>query len=230
MDFDMTTFPKLCLIWAVASMLVMSAPAIAQDSSFPMRETPRSETTHGVPHVQIDVQAIPELSEEMLRQVAEFPGVVLGATRVSLPGAVGLQLAGDVFIAQPQAILGGREFAHLHPDGSLHASLLPDTAQAAIDAGWAVAHPWADQRAGWEGSVMIHTPITEAELDVVLQLVRGSYTFITGELTPETEKRLHRQFYGFWGSRHFSGRKPGQFSLPHLESTELRHWEAQCGL
>lgn len=181
----MTTFPKLCLISAVASMLVLSAPAIAQDRSIPMRETPRPETTNGVPHVQIDVQAIPELSEEMLRQVAEFPGVVLGAIRVSLPGAVGFQLASDVSIVQPQAIVGGREFAHLHPDGSLHASLHPDIARAAIDASWAVAHPWADQRAGWEGFVMISTPVTEAELNVVLQLLRGSYTFITGELLPE---------------------------------------------
>lgn len=181
----MTTFPKLCLISAVASMLVMSAPAIAQDTSIPMRETPRPETTNGVPHLQIDVQAIPELSEEMLRQVAEFPGVVLGATRVSLPGAVGFQLAGDIPIAQPQAIVGGREFAHLHPDGSLHASLHPDTARAAIDAGWAVAHPWADQRAGWEGFVMIYSPTTEAELDVVIQLLRGSYTYITGQSLPE---------------------------------------------
>jgi len=32
---------------------------------------------------------------------------------------------------------------------------------------------------------MIYTPINEAELDVVLQLVRGSYTYITGEDLPE---------------------------------------------
>ena len=105
---------------------------------------------------------------------------------MSLPGAVGFQLTSDVSIAQPQAIVGGREFAHLHPDGSLHASLHPDTARAAIDAGWAVAHPWADQRVGWEGFVMIYTPTTEVELEVVLQLVRGSYSYITGQSLPET--------------------------------------------
>jgi phospholipase/carboxylesterase len=33
---------------------------------------------------------------------------------------------------------------------------------------------------------MIYTPITESELDVVLHLLRGSYTFITGEALPET--------------------------------------------
>jgi phospholipase/carboxylesterase len=33
---------------------------------------------------------------------------------------------------------------------------------------------------------MIYTPLTEAELDVVLQLLRGSYTYITGQSLPET--------------------------------------------
>ena len=59
-------------------------------------------------------------------------------------------------------------------------------ALAAIEAGWAVAHPWAKQRAGWEGFVMIFTPNTQAELNVVLQLVRGSYTYVTGQSLPET--------------------------------------------
>jgi hypothetical protein len=67
-----------------------------------------------------------------------------------------------------------------------HASLHLDTARTAIGAGWAVAHPWADQRAGWEGFVMIYTPITETELEVVLQLVRGSYTYNTGVALAET--------------------------------------------
>lgn len=184
----MPRLSNLLLIPAAVSLLTAAAPASAQNVTFPMRDGPRPETTNGVPHVQIGVSPVPELSEEMLRQVAEFPGVVLGATRVSLPGAVGFQLTADVPIAQPQAVVGGREFAHLHPDGSLHASLHPDTARAAVDADWAVAHPWANQRAGWEGFVMIYTPIDDAELDVVLQLVRGSYTFITGEALPETQR------------------------------------------
>ena len=177
--------PDLIVISAAVTLLTATAPASAQDVTFPMRDGARPDTTNGVPHVQIDISPVPELSDAILRQVAEFPGVVLGATRVSLPGAVGFQLTSDAPIAQPRAIVGGREFAHLHPDGSLHASLHPDTAHAAIDAGWAVAHPWAGQRAGWEGFVMIYTPTTEAELDVVLRLVRGSYAYITGQALPE---------------------------------------------
>ncbi|MDF1728487.1 MAG: DUF5519 family protein [Sulfitobacter sp.] len=182
----MPRFRNLIFVSAAVSLFAAAAPASARDVAFPMRDGARPETTSKVPHVQIGIQPVPELEEEMLRQVADFPGVILGATCVSLPGAVGFQLTGDVSIAQPQAIVGGREFAHLHPDGSLHASLHPDTARAAVMAGWAVAHPWANKRAGWEGFVMIYTPLTEAELDVVLQLLRGSYTYITGEALPET--------------------------------------------
>jgi phospholipase/carboxylesterase len=180
----MTFFSKPLPILATAFLFALIMPAVAQDIAFPMRDGARPMTTDGVPHIQIDARAIPALSEELLRQVAEFPGVVLGATRVSLPGAVGFQLADNVSIAQPQAIVGGREFAHLHPDGSLHAALHPDAAEAAIAAGWAVAHPWADQRAGWEGFVMIYTPVSENELDTVLRLVRSSYAFVTGRPLP----------------------------------------------
>lgn len=162
----------------------IGSAAIAQDMALPERQGPRPETTSGVPHVQVDIDAKPGLSEELLRRVDTFPGVVLGNTRVSLPGAVGFQLANDLPLAHPEVIVGGREFAHLHPDGSLHASLAPETAKAAIKAGWAISHPWANQRNGWEGFVMIYTPQSEKELDVVFDLVKSSYTFVTGNQVP----------------------------------------------
>lgn len=81
--------------------------------------------------------------------------------------------------------MGGREFAHLHKDGSLHASLKPELAVEAIEAGWAVAHPWANQRKGWEGFVMIFTPTTSDELEVVKRLVEDSYSFVTGKVLTE---------------------------------------------
>ena len=85
-----------------------------------------------------------------------------------------------MLLSQPNSIVGGFEFAHMHTDGSLHASLDPEMARRAIEAGWAVAHPWAKQRPGWSGFVMIYTPTTPEELDVVIYLVESSYTFITG--------------------------------------------------
>ncbi len=165
---------------ALVAMVAIAPSVLAQEMRLPDRETPIPRTTNGVPHVQIGVDAVPELSDELLRLVAELPGVALGPTRISLPGAVGFHLDEDLPLAHPEAVVGGREFAHLHPDGSLHASLHPDTADAAVEAGWAVSHPWSGQREGWGGFVMIYTPVTDAELDVVFQLVQSSYAYVTG--------------------------------------------------
>lgn len=178
----MTKFPKLCATIVATFLYTTLMPAFAQSIDLPLRETPRPQTTNGVPHVQIGVEAVQELSEELLRRVARFPSVELGETRVSLPGAIGFRLADDLPLAHPEVIVGGREFAHLHRDGSLHASLDPELARVAIEAGWAVAHPWAEQREGWEGFVMIFTPSTSNELEVVLQLVENSYSFVTGQI------------------------------------------------
>jgi phospholipase/carboxylesterase len=183
-EMRMFKLSKRLTILATATLLANAMPAFAQDVSLPQREGPRPETTNGVPHIQLGLEAVPELSELMLKHVGAFPGVTLGATRLSLAGAVGFQLSNDLTIANPDAIVGGREFAHVHPDGSLHASLEPELARAAVKAGWATPHPWADQRAGWEGFVMIYTPTTEAELDVVLQLISGSYSYVTGRPAP----------------------------------------------
>jgi phospholipase/carboxylesterase len=167
-------------ILVAAILFANVAPVWAQETPLPDRDGPRPQTTDSIPHVQLDVEPLPELTALMLEHVEKLSGVTLGATRVSLPGAVGFQLSNDVSLANPDAIVGGREFAHVHPDGSLHASLEPELARAAVNAGWATPHPWADQRPGWEGFVMIYTPTTQEELDVVLLLIRESYTYVTG--------------------------------------------------
>ena len=166
----------------VAALILVGAalPGIAQDGNWPDRETPRPRTTDGVPHVQIGIEPIPEFSEELLRRVAEIPDVEIANTIVSLPGALGFWIDEDVDLAHPEAIVRGREFAHIHPDGSLHASLNPETAKIVSEKGWSIAHPWANQRPGWEGFVMIYTPTTQEELDVVFDLVLASYRYVTG--------------------------------------------------
>lgn len=170
---------RISLLSLIAT-LAISTSATAQEMTLQNRKTPIPQTTNGVPHMQIGIGAVPQLSEELLQTVARFPGVSLGATRISMPGVVGFQFDDGVPLARPDVIVGGREFAHLHADGSLHASLDPALARAAVDAGWAAAHPWAMQRDGWEGFVMIYTPTTASELEVVIQLVESSYSFVTG--------------------------------------------------
>ena len=163
-----------------AIVVFASVSSALAASELPMRTTPIPETTNGVPHVQIGVEPVPEVSAALLDKVAMIPGVDIRNTVISLPGALGFWIKEDVALAHPEAIVGGREFAHIHPDGSLHASLPPALAKQAVKTGWAVSHPWANQRPGWEGFVMIFTPTNVEELAVVLGLVQASYDFVTG--------------------------------------------------
>jgi phospholipase/carboxylesterase len=100
-------------------------------------------------------------------------------TVISVPGARAIWLDEDLPLAHPESIARGREFAHIHPDGSLHVSLSPERAQEAIEMGWAEPHPMAAY-IGNLGMVMLYTPLDMKELDVVFQLIVDSYNFVTG--------------------------------------------------
>ena len=171
-------------VLASVALSMGAIPALAEATGLPLRSTPVPSTTNSVPHVQIGVEPVPALSARLLRKVAELPGVDIRPTVISLPGAKGFWVEESVKLARPEVIVGGREFAHMHPDGSLHATLPPKLAREAARAGWAVAHPWARRRPGWEGFVMVYTPGTMEELEVVLQLVLASYNFVTGRDAP----------------------------------------------
>jgi phospholipase/carboxylesterase len=132
-----------------------------------------------MPHAQIDVTPNPVVHRELYRRAYALPGVLDRPSVISVPGARALWLADDVAVARPEAILRGREFAHIHPDGSLHAALETQRAREAIDAGWAEPHPLAEPL-GMPGLVMLYTPRTLEELDVVMALVVDSYNFVTG--------------------------------------------------
>ncbi len=163
-----------------SDVVTSNAPQIVS-SVLPIRTTSIPTTTNTVPHVQLNSASCSIIVEEMLRQVSHIPEVYIRDTIISLPGAKGFWLNDEAPLANPQVIVGGREFAHVHPDGSLHLSLSPELALAAVEAGWATYHPWAAHRKGWEGFVMLYSPVNAEELDVVLQLILSSYNFITGK-------------------------------------------------
>jgi len=176
-----------CLLMIVTNVLWV-IPASAELRNLPDRENPRPETTDGIPHIQIDVEAVPELSAQLLLQVSKIAGVELRGTVVGRSGSTGFWLHEDINLTHPEAVVRGREFAHLHPDGSLHASLPPELAVKAIEAGWAIHHPWAAKKQGMKGFVMIYTPVSMDELEVVLHLIMESYAFVTGIETASTDR------------------------------------------
>ncbi|WP_420632247.1 luciferase family protein [Candidatus Leptofilum sp.] len=160
-----------------------SDESLAETSHFslPERSGARTQTSGTVPHVQIGVVSIEAINEELSRRAFSLPGVENRPTIVSLPGARGMWLSDDIDLAHPEVIVSGREFAHIHPDGSLHAPLPYERALEVAEKGWGERHPWADEREGWDGFVMLFTPLNIAELDITFQLIVESYNHVTGQ-------------------------------------------------
>ncbi len=172
------TLKLRCLLIASVINIVFSTAA-AEDWEMPINKTPRPQTTTGIPHIQIGVDPVPELSQQLADRVAKISGVELQNTNVGRAGSTGFWVSDSVAITRTESTIRGREFAHCHPDGSLHASLPKELASQAVEAGWAIHHPWASKKPGLQGFVMIYTPTTSEELDVVFRLVEESYRFVT---------------------------------------------------
>ena len=170
----------LFVLMVMATVSFVPLAAHADDHTLPQRSGPPVETTPGVPHVQINVEPVPELADELLRRAVLLPGLEIRPTVIGMFGTKGFWLLEDVSLARPEAIHSGREFAHLHPDGSLHASLPPKRAYEAVAAGWAVRHPSAQYHERLEGFVMLFTPRNTEELDVIFGLVVNGYNFVSG--------------------------------------------------
>lgn len=137
---------------------------------------PPPVTTPTNPHTQLTQNAPPALQERIFEMACSLPGVVVGRSLVSVPGARAFHLPGT-----GEAPLGAfmiqREFAHLHPpdDGSLHMVLPMDVAERAIAGGWAERHPLAGSYGLPSNIVMVYGPRDEGELEVVCDLVRASH-------------------------------------------------------
>jgi phospholipase/carboxylesterase len=156
----------------------------------PQRTGPQVVTSGTVPHVQIDVNIIPEVDAELYRLAFSLPDVENRPTVISLPGARGMWITEDVPLVNPEVIVSGREFAHIHPDGSLHLALPFERALEVAVTGWGERHPWADERENWEGFVMLYTPQSMDELTVTFQLILESYNYVTGRELIETDLGL----------------------------------------
>ncbi len=158
-----------------------SPPAEAGSSypTLPRREGLPPKVTLDMPHRQVDVKLIPEVNEELFRRVFALPGVENRPTILSVPGVRGLWLNNKISLVNPEIIRRGREFAHIHADGSLHIALPAERAREAVRAGWAIPHPMSNQE-GWEGFVLLYTPQSMEELNSIFQLIVDAYNYITG--------------------------------------------------
>jgi len=136
----------------------------------------RPSTTRTNPHTQLDQNAPAALQEKLFSLARGLPGVVVGPSHVSVPGARAFHLPTCSHPAEDGFMLE-REFAHLHPpsDGSLHMSLPPEIVDTVIANGWAEYHPLAGKHGLPRNIVMVYGPRDEAELAIIGALVRASH-------------------------------------------------------
>jgi len=159
--------------------------AVDVDVVLPTRNGQRRQTTGGVPHMQLDAEPVPEVDAELRRRIFQLPGVENRPSDRSLPGARGIALSNDLDLARPDVIAGSSEFAHIHPDGSLHVWLPVNRAVEVDEKKWGELHPWVDRDNFWDGVVMVFTPETSDELDIAIQILVDAYNFVTGSgVTP----------------------------------------------
>ncbi len=155
----------------------------------PFRPGAAPAVTRGIPHIQLDQTSSDELLEKMKGWAFSLSGVVEQPSRASLPGARALTVGPDARVARPDAMIVGREFAHIHPQphgGSMHIKLPALRVTEVVDKGWGEHHPLA-----LDGSVpnllMVYAPRTEEDLEVVKIIIRAAVEYATTSVQVEQD-------------------------------------------
>ena len=153
----------------------------------PPRVGARPKTSEAPPntrlaHQQLSQNAPPALQEMLLSKVSALPGVRIGPSLISVPGARAFFLEDLYALGPPEAFIVQNEFAHLHPpqDGSLHLILPKEVQHVIVEAGWGEPHPRSPRTS------MIYGPRNEEELEWVWEIFMVSFRFANGSLEIES--------------------------------------------
>lgn len=154
-------------------------------STLPGRPGALPQTNPAMPHTQLTQLAPVELQEALFERCARLPGVLVGRSHVSVPGARAFHLDEVHAGGSREAFMAGTEFAHLHPpyDGSLHLVLPEAQARQVIAHGWGEFHPLVEQGVMPPINLMVYGPRDEDELETIWQIVQASHANATGVAT-----------------------------------------------
>ena len=148
----------------------------------PPRRGERPVTGDTIPHLQ-HTQKSPNSIREALKAWAlrTLPDVREEDTRISVHSTRAFWLAEEVEAKRADAFMppaGGREFAHLHADGSLHLCVSDAAVQEIVSSGWGEPHPLRDQGVN---EVLLYAPRDESELEIAKTTLAQSYHYATGK-------------------------------------------------
>ena len=133
-----------------------------------------------MPHIQLNPESTPELIAELFDEIFSLGIFENRPTTIGMQGTRAIWLREGIEITRPECVVSGREFAHIHVDGSSHAVLPHERIPDAEAAGWVELHPFAGVRPGFEAFVMVFAPRSSDEVAMIVELVLESSNFVTG--------------------------------------------------
>lgn len=139
-------------------------------------------TTPDYPHEQLTQSGARVLRERLHERAGALPGVVEDSNGTLAPDIRTFLLEPEYAEGPREAFLAGGEFAHLHPDGSLHLTLPRELGDEVVMQGWGEVHVDAGARGGSPIFMMVYAPRDEDELEAVWRIFRMSYEFALGLL------------------------------------------------
>jgi len=171
-----------------------------KEEEVPERRGPRARLlVQGVPHRQVPQVLDEKLEGKLksdLRAFASSHSLDVGMSKIEV-NALALFFPASFsaasvygkthpeFLTSQSSLASPREFAHIHGgESSMHVILSPLDAALAIDRGWAVRFPLAGGLGVWgraQGRVLVYAPRDEAEVEVVIRLVRAGWEYLTAK-------------------------------------------------
>jgi len=147
----------------------------------PARRGTRPEVSWTIPQQQRTQNAPRDLRERLFDDIRQLPGVDVGPSHISVPGARGFVLREGSADQHAFLVPQFAEFAHLHPsyDGSLHVVLPPELAADVSTKGWGRPHMWAGTRLS-PGFMLVHGPRDGDEVAIVRGIVMASHAYAAG--------------------------------------------------
>jgi len=128
------------------------------------------------PHRQLTQKSTPEVYRLLCAAISQLASQ---CPDLELKTSCFEKYSTGLFAADPQRRTCGGEICHAHPsDGSMHLTLHPADAKVLLEQRWGERHPLA--RGGWlerfvpGGFVMVYAPRTEAEVEVVVQIIKAA--------------------------------------------------------
>ena len=150
--------------------------------NIPTREGEAPEVGQVPPQLQFSDKSPRDIYQEFHDWMfSTFPKVRKEPTRISVPTSIAMWLDENEDVGHIDAFMppsGGREFTHLHLDGSIHTVVDTETEEEIIRKNWGVRHMYYNQGVK---EILVYAPRNQKELEILKLVVIKSYEYATGK-------------------------------------------------